>query len=375
MGLHRDGSHYGLTPVEVHVRRLIWYQLCFLDIRTCEATGPRPQIHKEDFDSKIPPNVNESDLLGSTLPTEDLPQFTDMTLCKIRFECIELHRQLWVDMPRIDQKKISLTSVLGKIQKFRAAMEAKYFPILDESVPIQMMAKRIYSVLSNRPFIMVLHRYFYGAAQSVPGRLKNILVEASCICNEGALDMDAHPKLKPWSWYRGAFFQYHSALLLLVYVYTFPDCLEATRIWKTLDYIFDLPASMPSRLKAEGVISELRDRMEVYQSMRKMRTTTNLRAVMGEWSWSKDENTRVNADAKPGIQAAGRMNEVKMDNFGPGVEQMHPAQYSPPPLAPRTDSVGSPETSLPGSAATTNDVQMETLAEIDWVSGLNVQSF
>ena len=31
-------------------------QLCFLDIRTCEATGPRPQIHKEDYDTRLPLN-------------------------------------------------------------------------------------------------------------------------------------------------------------------------------------------------------------------------------------------------------------------------------------------------------------------------------
>lgn len=48
MGLHRDGQTYGMNPLETHVRRLIWYQLCFLDIRTCEAQGPRPTIRRDE---------------------------------------------------------------------------------------------------------------------------------------------------------------------------------------------------------------------------------------------------------------------------------------------------------------------------------------
>ena len=86
MGLHRDGTHYNMTPVEVHVRRIIWHQLCFLDMRTCEATGPRPQIRRDDYDTHFPLNVNDSDLLESPPPTEDKPYWTDMTLFRIRAE-------------------------------------------------------------------------------------------------------------------------------------------------------------------------------------------------------------------------------------------------------------------------------------------------
>lgn len=86
MGLHRDGTHYKMTPIEVHVRRMIWHQLCFLDMRTCEATGPRPQIRKDDYDTQFPLNVDDTDLLESTSPKEDKAYWTDMTLFRIRAE-------------------------------------------------------------------------------------------------------------------------------------------------------------------------------------------------------------------------------------------------------------------------------------------------
>lgn len=86
MGLHRDGTHYNLKPIDVHVRRMIWHQLCFLDMRTCEATGPRPQIRKDDYDTRFPLNVNDADLLEANPPTEDRPYWTDMTLFRMRAE-------------------------------------------------------------------------------------------------------------------------------------------------------------------------------------------------------------------------------------------------------------------------------------------------
>ncbi|PGH04644.1 hypothetical protein AJ80_08478, partial [Polytolypa hystricis UAMH7299] len=36
MGFHRDPEEYGLGAIETHVRRMIWYQICYLDLRTSE---------------------------------------------------------------------------------------------------------------------------------------------------------------------------------------------------------------------------------------------------------------------------------------------------------------------------------------------------
>lgn len=86
MGLHRDGTFYNMTPIETHVRRMVWHQLCYLDMRTCDATGPRPQIRPDDYDTKLPLNINDVDLLRSSPPTEDRPYWTDMSLFRIRAE-------------------------------------------------------------------------------------------------------------------------------------------------------------------------------------------------------------------------------------------------------------------------------------------------
>jgi hypothetical protein len=112
MGLHRDGEAYGMNPLETHVRRLIWHQLCFLDIRTCEAQGPRPTIRRDDFDTKLPLNIDDIDVHASGKPPIWTHRWTDATFSLIRFEINEMMRTIWVDRPRIERRKISLTAVL-----------------------------------------------------------------------------------------------------------------------------------------------------------------------------------------------------------------------------------------------------------------------
>lgn len=94
MGLHRDGEEYGLTPLETHVRRVIWNQLCFLDIRTCEAQGPRPVIRREEYDTRLPLNCDDTEVTHENAPDPDscAGRWTPITLPLIRFEINEMMR-------------------------------------------------------------------------------------------------------------------------------------------------------------------------------------------------------------------------------------------------------------------------------------------
>ena len=69
MGLHRDGSHYGLHPVETEVRRRIWAQIRMLDLRTAEELGCEPTIVEGSYDTSLPIDI----------PDESLSQLERMT--------------------------------------------------------------------------------------------------------------------------------------------------------------------------------------------------------------------------------------------------------------------------------------------------------
>lgn len=203
MGLHRDGTHYDLSPVEIHERRMVWHQLCFLDLRTCEATGPRPQIHRDDFDTKFPLNVDDADLEGPNPPTENADRWTDMTFSLMRFDVNEMLRYLWFERPRMEKKKITLTAVLAKVQKFVNITEAKYFPWMDKQKPMHYMAFLTYRLSTLRMHVMLLHRYNSNTTRPMPDRLRKMLLSSGTQQVEFAMAIETNPALRPWAWYFG----------------------------------------------------------------------------------------------------------------------------------------------------------------------------
>lgn len=53
LGIHRDGSHFGLAPFEIEMRRRLWWQVCVLDARASEDHGCDPSIVEAQFDAKM----------------------------------------------------------------------------------------------------------------------------------------------------------------------------------------------------------------------------------------------------------------------------------------------------------------------------------
>ncbi|KAH8704877.1 hypothetical protein BGW36DRAFT_285553 [Talaromyces proteolyticus] len=290
MGMHRDPSEYNYGPVETHVRRLIWYQLCFLDIRTAETQGPRVSIRREDYSTKFPLNINDADLMAGSL--EDSPGWTDMTFARIRFECQEMARVVFTDRVLLEKKALSITSAIGKIETFRKAVFERWGPVVNISnpTPTQRAASVTMSFLLNRLPISLLHRW-YNSYQKMPDRLTQIIVTTGAQQLEDAVTLETSPELKPWVWYSRAYHNFHTAFLLLSDISNHPLRREADRIWRCLEYVYELDQSTLSqtptrqeiiedrRRKTNGILRQFRDRMHVYQTMRRLKHSADLDEV------------------------------------------------------------------------------------------------
>ncbi|KAJ8606553.1 hypothetical protein MRB53_040853 [Persea americana] len=94
LGLHRDGTSFGLPALETEVRRRTWWQICILDVRSSEDHGCDPTI-MDIFDTKYPLNVNDEDLVpgSKTFPTPRTG-ICQMTFCLIRFSVADTFRRL-----------------------------------------------------------------------------------------------------------------------------------------------------------------------------------------------------------------------------------------------------------------------------------------
>ncbi|CAH0056151.1 unnamed protein product [Clonostachys solani] len=62
MGYHRDGTHLSLSPFETEMRRRIWWQIVFYDIKLGIDSGLTNSSVPERFDTKRPLNLNDADL-------------------------------------------------------------------------------------------------------------------------------------------------------------------------------------------------------------------------------------------------------------------------------------------------------------------------
>ena len=281
MGLHRDGTAYGMNALETHTRRLIWHQLCFLDIRTCEAQGPKPQIRRDDFDTKLPLNIDDNNLHSLGKPASSVDRWTDATFSLIRFEINEMMRTIWIDRPRIERKKISLTAVLAKIETFRRNMAEKYDHLMDDRIPLQKCARIVKTLMISRLHVMVLHRYHNSVISPMPDRLRKIIIASGTTSLETAVALETLPELTNWAWYAGAYQQFHSAFLLLMEVYAHPNVREADRIWACLNWIYECDPSEDRGTKGRRILSELQRKTAVYQSMRGMRAPVIMERHLG----------------------------------------------------------------------------------------------
>lgn len=136
--------------------------------------GPYPTIRADDFDTRFPLNVNDSELYSQPPPKRSAKRWTDVTFSLIRFECYEMHRCIWAERPRVEKKEITVTSILAKVESFRKSMEMRYGSIIDERVPIQRAAKLVMKILTKRLYIALLHRYLYCVSQAIPERFRQL---------------------------------------------------------------------------------------------------------------------------------------------------------------------------------------------------------
>lgn len=268
-GLHKDGSHYGLASVDVHVRRLIWHHLCFLDIRSLDAMGPPAQIRSDDFDTRLPFNVDDQDLGGLMPVDKDAEHWTDVTFTIIKFECINARRQLMTSLSQLRKKQTTIAALLRETEEWRLATEKRYRPLIDESVPIQSLALLLIQIYANKAIIHTLALYVVFAPQKLPERLRDVVWSAGIRLSQYCIELETSPRYKDWTWYSGAYHQWHIALLLIAEVMQHKDRPEVDQIWNVLDYVFEIPEGLNRQEKAGFITYNASTRIEQYKKHRK----------------------------------------------------------------------------------------------------------
>lgn len=161
-GLNRDASGPKMDPVDCQVRRLLWHQICFLDLLTAEGQGPQPVIRDDEFDTRLPRNINDDAFDRPDNKSVPASGWTDATFSVIRYECCMVHRlisrqRLATDNGQTDLRDLKTVQHLVSVQKLR--IEHQYLQYLDEAIPIQRCAKLVGRLFTTRFDAILFHKY------------------------------------------------------------------------------------------------------------------------------------------------------------------------------------------------------------------------
>jgi len=161
IGLHRDGGSpsFRLPIFDIEMRRRLWWQIVVLDSQVSKLSGSRRSILASHQDTKIPLNVNDSDLYPSMreLPVEHTG-VTEMLFCLIKYEIGEfLHSKITVSGDGGWQELNSASAMAPLAAKERAIneldsrLEKKFLRYCDPLVPLHFL-----SISMARAFIRTL---------------------------------------------------------------------------------------------------------------------------------------------------------------------------------------------------------------------------
>ena len=160
VGIHRNDIMKTLDPRQRHVRGLLWYHICYLDVRTAEAEGHQPALRPDDFDIPLPSNVNDATFDFGLSPPQSLTGWTDTTSSLLRFEFTELYAMILRGRVQIDRGQITLRELRQTVASKKALIREKYVIYLNSVVPIQRYAHLVANLMLSRCDMMILYRYF-----------------------------------------------------------------------------------------------------------------------------------------------------------------------------------------------------------------------
>ena len=368
VGIHRTGnsSATSLSPLQRHIRALLWYQICFLDVKTAEAQGPQPSIRSDEFDVPLPLNVNDEvfeldSVKWQAQPLPD-PGWTDATFSLIRFECNELHRLIFRGRVEMDRKAISLHDLRARVEARKRYVHSTYLRFLDPQIPIQRCAGLVATLLLSRCDSMLLYRHLsqnpHHTRSESENRLRDILLRAGLTTLETGATLETLPSLGSWAWYASTYQQYHSVLLLLTELYRNPELPGKDRMFTVIDHVFGHCYSVGVQERCEDLLWTIKDNLETFYGRRgfknnRMKKTQSSRAIEDPYPFGAE-----NGLARLSIQPQSRMEGIDLD-----IDSLLDGLGN----APSTDGLDDFLATIPSSEAAAIFVPADPGVENDWI--------
>lgn len=255
IGLHRDGSHFGLTPFEIEMRRRLWWQVCVMDARASEDHGCSATIVEAQFDTQMPLNVNDDDLVPDM--TELPPSrrgITDMTICLVSFELANTFRRMSSGNNFASSASPSYAALTTDqkdewVSDCRQRMSDTYLTHdVDMSVPKSWTAATLTQLLLSKVRLMAHHPLpeADNGDTRLPEDLKAELLKASIEAIECSNLLGSDRRGHDLAWYFRTYFQWHSVVFALSTLCSETQGRLVDRAWAAVEVMVRLQGALIS---------------------------------------------------------------------------------------------------------------------------------
>ncbi|CAI7585335.1 unnamed protein product [Penicillium bialowiezense] len=252
MGLHCDGTKFGLSPFEVEMRRRLWWSIYLLDTQSSEFHAIGAQITEGSYDTQLPLNINDADLsLESTQAPGPHSGFTEMSFCLVRIEMIISHMRSASDAPRNERNDKNSTvgpsgpntreGCLGQLETINSRLWERYLQFCDTSEPIQWVTATIIRLAITRSWLIAHLAPGETAGEDSTTEIRTDDPQRDQIFStaieviEFAYLLETDSRTMKWSWLFEAYPQWQAVVIVLSELCARPRAAETDRAWAVVD--------------------------------------------------------------------------------------------------------------------------------------------
>lgn len=256
LGIHRDGTNFGLNPFDTEMRRRLWWHLSILDNRSAEDHGADPTFDEQFYDTKLPMNFNDDDIYpGMKEYPAERSGPTEMTFCLIRFELSVFSRRLNFTAPGKVAGQASEMSIAEKeklIDDCHRSLEEKYLRHCDMNTPILWVAATVARLILAKMWLSVHHpRSFADDKErfTMPRETRDRVFITSVEVIEFSHLLEKNENTAKWAWFFRTYMQWQSVAFALSEVCNRPPGPEVERAWKAIESVYN--AQMVKNLRTQ----------------------------------------------------------------------------------------------------------------------------
>lgn len=218
LGIHRDGTLLGLSPIQTEERRRVWWQLQHLDLALAVRSGSTPLIMGADWDAKLPLNIEDEDIdEGMVEAPNERKGLTSMSYCLFTYWVLDQQRHFFhAEKGRFalswqSNESLPDSSKESLIEQLENGINKNFLQYCDPIKPMDILLQ----LLARALICGMRMRTLLSLAQSEKSGLineehRNTLLTASVQLLEYNIAMHSHPSLRNFQWLVTGFFPWQA---------------------------------------------------------------------------------------------------------------------------------------------------------------------